>query len=110
MVHPIYAEKPLSVDFELPVGTANNYLTFTQTLAAYLTVAIGIIAAIIFYLRTKRINSIKMYFLWANTFKITFLIHLVFSIVAPMCLKVRNSNVTVLMEIPQKMELFNYFV
>lgn len=52
----------------------------------------------------------KMYFLWANTFKITFLIHLVFSIVAPMCLKVRNSNVTVLMEIPQKMELFNYFV
>lgn len=51
---PIYAEKPLSVDFELPVGTANNYLTFTQTLAAYLTVAIGIIAAIIFYLRTKK--------------------------------------------------------
>ena len=46
-----------------------------------------------------------MYFLWANTFKITFLIHLVFSIVAPMCLKVRNSNVTVLMKINKKIKI-----
>ena len=47
----------------------------------------------------------KMYFLWANTFKITFLILLVFSIVAPMCLKVRNSNVTVLMKINKKIKI-----
>ena len=49
-----YAEKPLIVDFELPVGGGKYSLTFTQSLVSYLTVAIALIAGITFYLRTRR--------------------------------------------------------
>lgn len=49
-----YAERPLLVDFELPVGGGKYSLTFTQSLVSYLTVAIALIAAITFYLRTRR--------------------------------------------------------
>jgi hypothetical protein len=49
-----YAEKPLLVDFELPVGGGKYSLTFTQSLVSYLTVAIALIAGITFYLRTRR--------------------------------------------------------
>jgi len=49
-----YAETPLLVDFELPVGGGKYSLSFTQSLASYLTVAIALIAAVMFYLRTRR--------------------------------------------------------
>jgi hypothetical protein len=51
---PSYEETPLLVDFELPVGGGKYSLTFTQSLASYLTVAIALIAAVTFYLRTRR--------------------------------------------------------
>ena len=49
-----YEETPLLVDFELPVGGGKYSLTFTQSSASYLTVAIALIAAVTFYLRTRR--------------------------------------------------------
>jgi hypothetical protein len=49
-----YEETPLLVDFELPVGGGKYSLTFTQSLTSYLTVAIALIAAVTFYLRTRR--------------------------------------------------------
>ena len=51
---PSYSQNPLLVDFELPVGGGNYSLTFAQSLAFYLIVAIAVIAAITFYLRTRR--------------------------------------------------------
>jgi hypothetical protein len=51
---PSYTKTPLLVDFELPVGSGGKInLTFTQSLVSYLTVAIAVIAAITFYLRTR---------------------------------------------------------
>jgi len=50
---PVYTKMPLLVDFELPVGSGNNYLSFSQTLTAYLIVALALIAAIVIYLRTE---------------------------------------------------------
>ena len=51
---PSYSETPLLVNFELPVGGGKSSLTFIQSLASYLTVALALIAAITFYLRTRR--------------------------------------------------------
>jgi hypothetical protein len=51
---PSYTETPLLVDFELPVGGGKNNLTLTQSIVSYLIVAIALIAAITFYLRTRR--------------------------------------------------------
>ena len=51
---PSYTEIPLLVNFELPVGGGKSSLTFTQSLGSYLTVALALIAAITFYLRTRR--------------------------------------------------------
>ena len=51
---PSYANTPLVVDFELPVGGGKYSLTLTQSLASYLTVAIALIASITFYLKTRR--------------------------------------------------------
>jgi hypothetical protein len=51
---PSYSQNPLSVDLELPVGSKIYSLTFAQSLAFYLIVAIAVIAAITFYLRTRR--------------------------------------------------------
>ena len=52
--YPSYSQNPLSVDLELPVGSKIYSLTFAQSLAFYLIVAIAVIAAITFYLRTRR--------------------------------------------------------
>jgi hypothetical protein len=49
-----YAETPLLVDFELPVGGGKYSLSFTQSRGSYLTVAIALTAAVTFYLRTRR--------------------------------------------------------
>ena len=51
---PSYTERPLLVNFELPVGGGKSSLTFTQSLASYLTVALALIAAIAFYLSIRR--------------------------------------------------------
>ena len=51
---PSYSQNPLLVDLELPVGGGVYSLTFAQSLAFYLIVAIAVIAAITFYLRTRR--------------------------------------------------------
>lgn len=51
---PSYTETPVLVNFELPVGSGKSSLTFTQSLASYLTVALALIAAIMLYLRTRR--------------------------------------------------------
>ena len=51
---PSYANTPLVADFELPVGGGKYSLTLTQSLASYLTVAIALIASIMFYIRTRR--------------------------------------------------------
>jgi hypothetical protein len=51
---PSYTETPLLVDFELPVGGGKINLTLTQSIVSYLIVAIALIAAITFYLRTRR--------------------------------------------------------
>ncbi|HEY7227261.1 MAG TPA: hypothetical protein VH481_03965 [Nitrososphaeraceae archaeon] len=51
---PSYSQNPLLVDFELPVGGGKYSLTFAQSLAFYLIVAIAVIAAITFYVRTRR--------------------------------------------------------
>ena len=51
---PSYSQNPLLVDLELPVGGGVYSLTFAQSLTFYLIVAIAVIAAITFYLRTRR--------------------------------------------------------
>lgn len=51
---PSYSQNPLLVGLELPVGVGAYSLTFAQSLAFYLIVAIAVIAAITFYLRTRR--------------------------------------------------------
>jgi len=51
---PSYSQNPLLVDLELPVGGGVYSLTFAQSLAFYLIVAIAVIAASTFYLRTRR--------------------------------------------------------
>jgi hypothetical protein len=51
---PSYSQNPLLVDFELPVGGGKYSLTFAQSFAFYLIVAIAVIAAITFYVRTRR--------------------------------------------------------
>lgn len=50
---PSYSQKPLLVDVEIPVGGGIYSLTFAQSLAIYLIIAIAIVAAITFYLRTR---------------------------------------------------------
>ena len=51
---PSYSQNPLLVDLELPVGGGVYSLPFAQSLVFYLIVAIAVIAAITFYLRTRR--------------------------------------------------------
>lgn len=51
---PSYSQNPLLVGLELPVGVGAYSLTFAQSLAFYLIVAIAVISAITFYLRTRR--------------------------------------------------------
>ena len=51
---PTYAEIPLTVDLELPVGSGKYSLTLAQSVTAYMMVVIALIAAIIFYLRRRR--------------------------------------------------------
>ena len=51
---PSYSQKPLLVELEMPVGSGIYSLTFAQSLAIYLIIAIAIVAAITFYLRTRR--------------------------------------------------------
>src|SRR6476619_3861754 len=51
---PSYSQNPLLVDLELPVVGGVYSLTFAQSLTFYLIVAIAVIAAITFYLRTRR--------------------------------------------------------
>lgn len=51
---PSYSQNPLLVGLELRVGGGAYSLTFAQSLAFYLIVAIAVIAAITFYLRTRR--------------------------------------------------------
>lgn len=51
---PTYSQNPLLVDLELPVGGGVYSLTLAQSLIFYLIVAVAIIAAITFYLRSRK--------------------------------------------------------
>jgi hypothetical protein len=65
---PSYVETPLLVDFELPVGGGKYSLTFTQSLASYLTVAIALMAANMFYENKKEITLKNVYLFLVSSF------------------------------------------
>ena len=50
---PVYSEKPLIVDFDLPVKSNFSSTTFTEILTYYLTPALAVLAGIAVYLRMK---------------------------------------------------------
>jgi hypothetical protein len=49
----VYSEKPLIVDFDLPVKSNFSSTTFTEILTYYLTPALAVLAGIAVYLRMK---------------------------------------------------------